>query len=565
MKLKYYYKTTLTVLALSFLISSCRSVESGNSENIIDPPVSVGDASVVVNLLGSEFVESDGNNPQASTGKQLRNPQAKETYYTLTSPSTLLAAEVSEDTSVPLNTSAGINPIAAVDGDPLVNGTKFRLIAYKMDGSYAGSKDFAVGTTSTSGLRLPKGVPYWMVVYSYGTNYLSGISPSETQSLASAKHTYNNMAGQNGFLYQIQTFTPQEGDNTMSVVLRHKIAQVTTKINSNALSAPNNITSVTSAKLIGNNQNAEFNLSNGSTASRSTSQNVETTFGQSPSTEWTSNAVFINAKSNTATDKIISFSADVTVNGTSNTVTVNNGFTINPGFRTTYKINLKETKCGAYLGTTWREFACYNVGADTNTNPFIPVKGNHGGKVQWGHNQNSTGRYIDQTADQNTPGKPIGWVSTNSTSDWEGGANNPCENGYRVPTKNEWEDFVNTYKNSTDLLYTSLPWNNGSYTNAIFIQKNGKKTLMLPITSIRSASTSLTNDGTRTNVGIIGFYWSSTIENGATGIPFHLNIHIPFGENKPIIQVVRGQDSGSGMIYRIHALPVRCIKKLSSE
>ena len=88
---------------------------------------------------------------------------------------------------------------------------------------------------------------------------------------------------------------------------------------------------------------------------------------------------------------------------------------------------------------------------------------------------------------------------------------------------------------------------------------------MLPITSIRSASTSLPNDGTRTNVGIIGFYWSSTIENGATGIPFHLNIHIPFGENKPIIQVVRGQDSGSGMIYRIHALPVRCIKKLSSE
>lgn len=116
MKLKYYNKTALAVLILSFLMSSCRSVESGNSENIIDPPVSVGDASVVVNLLGPEFVESDGNNPQASTGKQLRNPQAKETYYTLTSPSTLLAAEVSEDTSVPLNTSAGINPVALVEG-----------------------------------------------------------------------------------------------------------------------------------------------------------------------------------------------------------------------------------------------------------------------------------------------------------------------------------------------------------------------------------------------------------------------------------------------------------------
>lgn len=123
-----------------------------------------------------------------------------------------------------------------------------------MDGSYAGSKDFAVGTTSTSGLRLPKGVPYWMVVYSYGTNYLSGISPSETMSLGNAKHTYDNMVGQNGFYIKYKCLRPQEGDNTMSVVLRHKIAQVTTKINSSALSAPNNITSVTSATLIGNNK-----------------------------------------------------------------------------------------------------------------------------------------------------------------------------------------------------------------------------------------------------------------------------------------------------------------------
>ncbi|CDN75205.1 hypothetical protein [Elizabethkingia anophelis] len=555
MKLKYYNKTALAVLILSFLMSSCRSVESGNSENIIDPPVSVGDASVVVNLLGSEFVESDGNNPQASTGKQLRNPQAKETYYTLTSPSTLLAAEVSEDTSVPLNTSAGINPIAAVDGDPLVNGTKFRLIAYKMDGSYAGSKDFAVGTTSTSGLRLPKGVPYWMVVYSYGTNYLSGISPSETMSLGNAKHTYDNMVGQNGFLYQIQMFTPQEGDNTMSVVLRHKIAQVTTKINSSALSAPNNITSVTSATLIGNNQNAEFNLSNGSTANRSTSQNVETTFGQSPSTEWTSNAVFINADS--PVNKTISFSANIAINNqTAKPVTITNGFSIKPGYRTTYKINLKETKCGAVVLGVFREFECYNVGATKNGNPFTPSAAIHGGKYQW------NGTSMDQDKDQlngNLSPSAAGF-GTGKILDADGKKLDLlCSVGYRVPSAAEWKSFStsNAFVGNTG---------SGFYGKGAIVTYNGKITLFLPFAGYRHYDYEMSGQqGNRvfkiTGRGINGSYWSTTgsdndwSTNNSNVLALGPSSILPHGYT---VDVTTANP-------RINGASVRCIKKLQGE
>ncbi|MDV3459565.1 hypothetical protein CMU57_11040 [Elizabethkingia anophelis] len=555
MKLKYYNKTALAVLILSFLMSSCRSVESGNSENIIDPPVSVGDASVVVNLLGPEFVESDGNNPQASTGKQLRNPQAKETYYTLTSPSTLLAAEVSEDTSVPLNTSAGINPVALVEGDTLVNGTKFRLIAYKMDGSYAGSKDFAVGTTSTSGLRLPKGVPYWMVVYSYGTNYLSGISPSETMSLGNAKHTYDNMVGQNGFLYQIQMFTPQEGDNTMSVVLRHKIAQVTTKINSSALSAPNNITSVTSATLIGNNKNAEFNLSNGSTASRSTSQNVETTFGQSPSTEWTSNAVFINADS--PVNKTISFSANIAINNqTAKPVTITNGFSINPGYRTTYKINLKETKCGAVVLGVFREFECYNVGATKNGNPFTPSAAIHGGKYQW------NGTSMDQDKDQlngNLSPSAAGF-GTGNISDADGKKLDlHCSPGYRVPSAAEWESFrtSNTFVGNTG---------SGVYDTGARVKYDNKITLFLPFAGYRHYDYEMSGQqGNRvfkiTDRGIKGSYWSTTgsnnswSENNSNALSFGPSTILPHGYT---VDVTTANP-------RINGASVRCIKKLQGE
>ncbi|ATC36080.1 hypothetical protein AB2S32_12415 [Elizabethkingia anophelis] len=564
MKLKYYNKTALAVLILSFLMSSCRSVESGNSENIIDPPVSVGDASVVVNLLGSEFVESDGNNPQASTGKQLRNPQAKETYYTLTSPSTLLAAEVSEDTSVPLNTSAGINPVALVEGDPLVNGTKFRLIAYKMDGSYAGSKDFAVGTTSTSGLRLPKGVPYWMVVYSYGTNYLSGISPSETMSLGNAKHTYDNMVGQNGFLYQIQMFTPQEGDNTMSVVLRHKIAQVTTKINSSALSAPNNITSVTSATLIGNNKNAEFNLSNGSTANRSTSQNVETTFGQSPSTEWTSNAVFINADS--PVNKTISFSANIAINNqTAKPVTITNGFSINPGYRTTYKINLKETKCGAVVLGVFREFECYNVGATKNGNPFTPSAAIHGGKYQW------DGKKMVQNYDQtNIYANPGTGTDTDNTF----GAGNitnensmglVCPPDYRVPSKDEWDSFIQA---NTLGLHTLSKISTGStvYDSGIIVTYGGKITLFLPLAGYRSYISDPLNSNFGKFFKVItggnGIYWSSTAVPNSFGTSVYNAYSLDFGDssNSPGFTLNVGSNTP-----RRNGASLRCIKKLQGE
>ena len=70
MKSKDYYGAILLFLILS--ISSCRSQNSESSENITDLQNNIGDASVVVNLLGSEFSDSDGNNPQASTNKLLK-------------------------------------------------------------------------------------------------------------------------------------------------------------------------------------------------------------------------------------------------------------------------------------------------------------------------------------------------------------------------------------------------------------------------------------------------------------------------------------------------------------
>ncbi|MCL1671800.1 hypothetical protein [Elizabethkingia ursingii] len=550
MKSRYYYGATLLFLIL--LISSCRSQNSESSEYITDSRANIGDASVVVNLLGSEFVDLDDNNPQASANKQLKKTEPAETYYTLTSPSTLLAAEVSVENSVPLKTSAGINPVAVTQGPPLDIGHKFRLIAYRAsDNGFVDYKDFTVGTPSTNGgLRLPKDVIYRMVVYSYGTNSLPGLTGSEMSSFNAATHSYSSN-GQNGFLYFEQPFRPVEGNNTIpAVILRHKIAQVTTKINSSALSGSNNITAISPGTLIGHNRDAVFNLSNASVQNRSAPVNVTTTFGsQNPSTEWTSNPVFINAASTSSTNKIISFSANVTIGGVTKPITVTNGFTIKPGFLTTYKINLKEVTCGALVNDVFREFECYNLGATQNGKPFTPSADIHGGKYQW------NGKAMSQIKDQNNLNlfpNEAGFGTGSILDDAYVGI--ICSPGYRLPTNGEWTSFLN----SNNFIANTESNNRGA-----IVSYNGKTTLFLPFAGYRSYQSEFSGgQGSMVfkiiNRGIEGTYWSNT-SNSSSSV-----------NHSYALSLGPGTSSSGYIVYissarRITGASVRCIKKLPNE
>ncbi len=523
--MKYFNKATLVFLILFFLINSCRSAGSDNTENITDPPFNAGNASVFFNLTGTEFSESDGNNLQASTGKQLRNPQAAETYYTLINPSTLLAAEVSEESSIPLKTTAGINPVAADPGGALANGKKFRAIAYQAsDGSYVGYKDFIVDTPSTSGgLKLTVGTPYNIVVYSYGTNSLPGFVSSESQSFTSATHNYNSIT--DGFLYwKTQTsFTPNMGDNTLkNIILTHRIAGVTVKVNSGTINNTSYIDNITSATLKNHNRTTIFNIRFGNVVgSRGNPQAVPVIFNpniQNSATEWISDQLFVNADS--GGNKTISFQGDVKIGADTKTIKAENAFIIKPGFRTIYKVNLKEVTCGAKINNVFREFACYNQGATKNGKPFIPAKEIHGSKYQW------DGTELIQSADwggnlvlTETPFK----TSVTSTA---AAMKLPCDEGYRVPTSAEWESLIN----ENTLQGIGTPNNNSIYVFDVGMQilekgvDNPKVTLMLPHAGYRTIEDyTAVGGGTVKHSqinkrGTTGSYWSSSSNNNYTHI-----------------------------------------------
>jgi len=124
-----------------------------------------------------------------------------------------------------------------------------------------------------------------------------------------------------------------------------------------------------------------------------------------------------------------------------------------------------------------------------------------------------------------SPDSPFDWRSPQNDNLWQGanGINNPCPDGYRIPTAAEWEAEIQSWI-SDDA--------SGAFASP----------LKLPVAGTRSLGS-----GSLYVVGLLGshgYYWSSSsiTSSGAQPLAFDSG------------------DADMGSVYRAHGYSVRCIK-----
>jgi uncharacterized protein (TIGR02145 family) len=217
----------------------------------------------------------------------------------------------------------------------------------------------------------------------------------------------------------------------------------------------------------------------------------------------------------------------LTASGTP-TATGDDAFTLNTTPDCNFLRHTSLTGCYAKIAISpdvYKDFLCHNLGADTSLDPDVPEVGLNGAYIQWGkRGPNTTGdsRVDWQTAASDGPnGFAAAPTATNPNSaaitswssvvapnySWRTAAgektsNDPCPEGYRVPTATELEGLRANNTASRTLPFTNSTTNYGA---ALHFGPNASiKTLTWP------ASGSRTNTGAIINRGANGYYISST-------------------------------------------------------
>jgi uncharacterized protein (TIGR02145 family) len=187
------------------------------------------------------------------------------------------------------------------------------------------------------------------------------------------------------------------------------------------------------------------------------------------------------------------------------------------------------TSCGAYIAPgIWKEFDCYNlaaIGKTTHDDPFTPAWRLIGGYWQWGRK----GPDPSQWYDTNTPnfahgptGSGDSEANSNSISGWDQTyapdgawsdsyktANDPCPDGFQVPTGSQWDGVLDNNTQSTVGTWANSVAN---YNSARFFGNS----LMLPAAGYRYNSS-----GGLGHRGYYGGYWSSSESSSSNSWYMH--------------------------------------------
>ncbi len=529
MTIRLLKTVSIVLLLLSFF--SCKRDEEVFGQEVVTLNVSLG---------GEEYDEQETtfagrsatNGLRSASKARVSNVPAVQVQEIPLEDGFYISAEVTSREAIyrptPATSSSGKNK-AAVVVNPIQRAIAFRLVAFSSSGAYFRDKVYNIaanGTVTPSdgvAMQLPNG-QYTFIAYSYNT------SAAPTENLTSttvSNFTIANAAITNGFMMfnsGLITVSAQATVN-LNVILRHLTSPMQVLIDATATNGYL-ITSVGATTLASTRGTATVNLSTGTVSNFAGSTTTQTITYPSTAAaaQRTSNMAYFSNNTTTGTLSI----ASLVVGPLNRTtpITLNN-ITITPGIAYTVRLRLNPTdqyetvagqEAALINGRYWMR---RNLGS-TVANPDAPnasatigFRDHIGNYYQWGRitARGSGSTTADQTgAHWATRQESLtAWNTGTEAAPVKNTTNDPCPEGWRVPTRTEWNLLIaNTTQSQTDNLGTNWVASTTNYATAKVFRSLRDRNVVLTFPSGGAFTpTNNASPATLQSRGNTGAYWTS--------------------------------------------------------
>ena len=187
-------------------------------------------------------------------------------------------------------------------------------------------------------------------------------------------------------------------------------------------------------------------------------------------------------------------------------------------------------------------FMSHNLGANTTLDPNTPNEGLNGDYYQWGRNAPAATLdvVIGKWGDQGGDGIPGSWLPDVK------GPKDPCPEGYRVPSKEEWlavlamnnANVSGTWDEDLELFSSTLNLSSDEYPDVLYLPAAG-----------------VMESGNLKNLNVKGRYWSSTADetDGERSYRLHFR-NYPDRDPKKQLKIIANKTTVNSKGF-----PVRCI------
>ena len=518
MKKKKIKESFLIIVTLLCYTSSCRS-------NDTDSQITGKNAVIQVNFAKDEYTDFVSNGEQASVRQNTvpgdYSAQKNEIPFGDFILITELKPEISSQRNMMLQ--AGLNSAAAT---VIQRAIKFRVVVYNAAGEYDSSYIYSIGAngsvTADSGkqMALDGGKNYTFVVYSYNTN----IAPNENLAGSNLNTASVSFSSAQDLMYYSTSMIPSgeaNAQNRLNVVLKHMLSSITVIVDS-APTNGYNITNISGATIGKSFGTATINLATGNVTSSGSTNNLAVSFPANPNTSVLQSAPILINNTSGINDGNFNINSITVGPLTQGPVTLLNNLRIQPGVRYSLTVRLvpqdifiddttsvpgQTIKTVRINGKVWMR---NNLG-DNRTNVDLPPF-NQSNYYQFGRST-----IVANTGTQ--PGEIAGWnTSAAANNAWNSGtetipvktANDPCPNGYRIPTVRELQSLLD---NTVHTQLGTTPPSDSNFDNAMVYtsKRNNAVKLTIPAIGARNGGAGrLNNRGLRSNL------WTSTAVDNST-------------------------------------------------